>query len=322
MEIETRKIYFSGGNSYIVTLPKRWVEENGLRAGDAIVMQIGKQSLNIMPQIAGRVKKEAAIDTEDLNMDALARRIISYYLAGYDSLRVKIYNKEHRRAVDIASDILVGTEILEDTGKEVYVEVFLDENRFKTKNILERISNTCTTMLSDFCLALKDYNEYLCNSIIMREKEIDKLHFLVLRKLNSVRHPDISHTITITHREVLGYWSFTRRFERIADHATNMSRCLLQLERSIPEFCEIAEPTLEMLKSSSVSFFRKDVELAETVLEEFNKIRKIEEKLYGQIMNQKVEDALLVKSILDSITRIAAYSADIAEISINLAVPD
>jgi len=314
VKVEARKIYFSGGSSYIVTLPKGWVEENGLKAGDSVVMHIGKQAICISPHIPKSVRKEAKIDAKGLGEACLTRRIISCYLAGYDSLRIKVYNEEHRRAASTAADTLIGAEIMEDIGKEISIEIFLDD-RFKSSDVLEKLSNTCVAMLSDFCLTLKEFSEYVCNSIILREYEVDKLHFLVLRQVNTAIQGE-----AVIPRELLGYWSFARRFERIADHEANMARSLLRLGRSMPELCGIVEPCLEMLKMSSVAFFRKDNELADTVLTEFGDLKTIEERFYRKIIEHEVEEAILIKSIVDSITRIAAYSADIAEIALDLAV--
>ncbi len=316
MKVEARKIYFSGGSSYIITLPKKWVEENGLGVGDNVVMYVGKSSISITPQLPKNVRKEIEIDAKGLGKACLLRRIISCYLAGYDSIRVKVYNEAHRTAADNAADTLIGVEIMEDLGKVISLEVFLDD-RFKTENVLERMSNMCLAMLSDFCSSLQNFNEYMCNSIILRENEIDRLHFLVLRQVGmAVQRIAIDEKARI----LFGYWTFARRFERIADHAANMARNLLKLGKSMPELCEVVEPCVEMLRMSTLAFFKRDGEMADAVLTEFEDMKDIHEKYYIRIVNHEVEEALKIKSIVDSIARIAAYSADMAEIALDIAM--
>ncbi len=316
MKVEARKIYFSGGSSYIITLPKKWVEENGLSVGDNVVMFIGKSSISITPQMPKNVRKEVEIDAKGLGKACLLRRIISCYLAGYDSIKVRVYNEDHRNAADNAADTLIGVEIMEDLGKVISLEVFLDD-RFKSENVLEKMSNMCLAMLSDFCSSLQNFNEYLCNSIILRENEIDRLHFLVLRQVGmAVQKIAIDEKARI----LFGYWTFARRFERIADHAANMARNLLKLGRSMPELCSVVEPCVEMLKMSTLAFFKRDVEIANTVLDKFEGLKDLHERYYVKIVNYDVEEALKVKSIIDSIARIAAYSADMAEIALDISV--
>jgi phosphate uptake regulator len=318
MKVETRKIYFSGGSSYIVTLPKKWVEENNLSVGDNIIMYIGKSSISILPQTPKSVRREAEIDAKGLGKACLLRRIISCYLAGYDSIKVKIYNEKHRSAADSAADTLIGVEIMEDLGKIISLEVFLDD-RFRTENVLEKMSNMCLAMLSDFCISLKNFSEYICNSIILRENEIDRLHFLVLRQVGMAVQRFAADEKS---RILFGYWTFARRYERIADHAANMSRNLLKLGKSMPELCEIVEPCVDMLKMASIAFFKKDGEMADAVLTEFEDMRDIHERYYVKIVNHEVEEALKIKSIVDSIARIAAYSADMAEIALDISTAD
>jgi phosphate uptake regulator len=35
---ETRKLQYTGGSSYIVSLPKKWIQELGLKQGDHVVI--------------------------------------------------------------------------------------------------------------------------------------------------------------------------------------------------------------------------------------------------------------------------------------------
>jgi hypothetical protein len=49
-------------------------------------------------------------------------------------------------------------------------------------------------------------------------------------------------------------------------------------------------------------------------------MKDIHEKYYVKIANNKVDEALKIKSIVDSISRIAAYSADMAEIALDIAM--
>ncbi len=316
---EVRKIYSSGRSSYIITLPKDWVERNGLKAGDGVLMEIGERYILISAGIGEKQRKEASIDAKDLNGESLIRRIISYYLAGYDSLRIRVYNEEHRRAVALSSDILIGAEVIEDLGKEIVLEIFLDDARYRPKDIIEKIGNICIAMLSDFCTALKSLDRYICSSLQIREEEVDRLHFLVLRQLKSVVRQCGSSDLQPT--KVLEYRTVVRAFERIADHIANMSENLLKLGKPIPELCDLVNDVHDLLKTANLSFLKEDTELADFVLNEFNSLSDTEDSVYRSFIERNVKEALFMKAIIDSLFRIAAYSADIAEVVINMCVP-
>ncbi|HID44094.1 MAG TPA: phosphate uptake regulator PhoU [Archaeoglobaceae archaeon] len=195
---------------------------------------------------------------------------------------------------------------------------FLDFKRLKTTDIVEKISRICHSMFSDFCKAFNEYNEYICNSIITREKEVDKLHFLVLRQLKVASdYSDIAELLEVSGK-IMEYRTVVRALERVADHAANIAESLLNLKKPVSELCSLAELSAEMLQTSVVSFFKPDSEFAEEVLERYDSVLKEEQKYYGFILNRTLEEALLVKTIIDSLFRIIGYSSDIAEVAINL----
>ena len=319
--LEKRRVYFSGKSSFILTLPKRWATENGIEPGSEVLLNVGKNFITIYPKNSRLRAKRVEIDAKNVKHEALLRRIISYYLAGVDSLKIRIYNEEQRGAISRASEILMGVEIVEDTGKDVILEIFLDYSRLKPEGIIRRMGNTCVGMISDFCSALRRYDRYICNSIIFREREVDKLYFLLLRQLKQANiHADIAAELDIPIEAIQEYRTVVRAMERISDHAANMAFNLIELGKPVESLCDFVEVDLEMLRTAMVAFLENELELAEIVLEEFDDIQDMERKYYSDILKEDVEEALYLKSIVDSLSRIAGYSADIAEVVVNMVV--
>ncbi len=314
---EVRKIYRSGKCSYILTLPKEWIVTNGLKEGDVVYLKVQKDVILISPKSQRVKEKSAEIDSRNANFNQLVRLIISHYLAGYDLIRVKTYTDEQRRSVAFAVDMLVGAEIMEDTGNEIVIEVFLDSKRFDVANVTERLFKICTSMLSDFCNCLNDFNRAICSSIMVRENEVDKIHFLALRLLNTAIEGE---EIGLSAREIVNYRSVIRTLERIADHVSSMAEALVNLQASFPRICNIVEEVEEMLKVAMMAFFKKDVEMAEQVLEEYEVFENKIQKKYETTLKSNVIEALNLKTIFDSLWRVAAYSADIAEIVLDMSV--
>ncbi len=318
--IENRKVYLSGGRSYIVTLPKGWVEKNGLKAGDYVRMEISDKAI-VLSVENGREKRTVSLDAKDLCRDCLMRRIVAYYLAGYDSVRVKIYNEEHRRAVSLVSDMLIGMEIIEDLGKEIVLEIFIDPERFRVDYIIERIGKMCLTMLSDFKNLLKTLDGFVYSSIVMRENEIDRLHFLALRLLKS--------EISGRFEDLLEYRTVVRALERISDHCVKMSDSLMNVKISLNGLVDIVERCEDILKLTMKSFCQKDSDLADEVIKSVEGFYELEER-YSNIMvdvledfwrkKESIEKSANIRIILDSLSRIAGYCSDIAEAVINMCI--
>ena len=294
---------------------------NGIEPGSEVLLNVGKNFITIYPKNPGLKVKRVEIDAKDVKHEALLRRIISHYLAGVDSLKIRVYNEEQRGAISRASEILMGVEIVEDTGKEVILEIFLDNSRLRPEGIIRRMGNTCVGMVSDFCSALRRYDRYICNSIIFREREVDRLYFLLLRQLKQANlHADVATQLDIPIEAIQEYRTVVRAMERVSDHAANMALNLIELGKPIKYLCDFVDIDLEMLRTAMVAFLENELELAEVVLEEFDDIQDIERKYYSRILKEDVEEALYLKSIVDSLSRIAGYSADIAEVVVNMVV--
>ena len=88
---ETRKIQFTGKSSYIVSLPKQWITELGLKQGDQIRMtRKGSSTLEIYPpKYESRIQKkdDAVIEIEgEEETSSIVRKLISLYFLGIKQL--------------------------------------------------------------------------------------------------------------------------------------------------------------------------------------------------------------------------------------------
>lgn len=314
---EARKIYRSGRSSFIITLPKRWIVENGIQNGDTVFIEYREGSICIKPKDEP-IRKETTIDEPNVGFYQLMRLIISYYLANYDSIRVKVYTDEQRRAVALAADMLVGSEIMEDTGSEILVEIFLDSRRFDIDSIMEKLYRMSISMLTDFCTAVRNLDKSLCSSIMVRESEIDKIHFLVLRLLNSAVEGKSQMGFSII--DAMNYRSVVRALERISDHISQMADAIVNLSEPFPELCDVVKRVEEIFRPAMVAFFKRDREIAEAVLEEYEELENSIQKYYEKILELDVVALMNLKTIIDSLLRVGGYSADIAEVAINMSV--
>ena len=80
-----RKIQFTGKSSYIVSLPKEWVNDNGLRQGDQVsINRNGRSILEIKPLgITKSNSQESAtivISNNDSDESILRKLIALYFL--------------------------------------------------------------------------------------------------------------------------------------------------------------------------------------------------------------------------------------------------
>src|SRR5438034_10749877 len=95
----------TGGASYTVSLPKDWVKEQGLKAGDVVaVMPRSDSSLTLMPHEKlptgqSKLAELTVTPQSDHDPEQVLRTILAQYLAGSDiiSVRFPASSKPDRR---------------------------------------------------------------------------------------------------------------------------------------------------------------------------------------------------------------------------------
>ncbi len=328
--MEMRKVYVSGGSTYVISLPKKWVNKTNLKPGDSLMVTEHGSSLMIETSVIEKESRTKEIKISQItSSEALERILIAFYLVGYDTIKIKLDRKNHlvyRESVRNILDYLIGVEIVEDTNEAMTLEIMLDYKRMSTMQILQRMFSIDRSMLLDLGKALKTMDIGLAKDIIVREKEIDRLYFLVVRQLKSaVEYQQIAEKLGIeSQRDCLGYRIVVKVLERIADHIENIAKSYIQLseiqkETHLNEFIDLTNSTATTFEKSIQALFARSDEKAETVFNELKKVEKSQSNISRELFKiEDIQSAILMKTMLDSIGRIASYSGDIAEVTINM----
>jgi len=328
--METRKVYVSGGSTYVISLPKKWVTKTNLKAGDSLVVTEQGSSLLFETSVIEKESRVKEIKISQVpSSEALARIIIANYLVGYDTLKIKLDRKDNllfREAVRNILDYLIGIEIVEDTDDSIILEIMVDYKRMMTMQLLQRMFAINRSMLLDLGKALGTCDIGLAKDVIVREREVDRLYFLVVRQLKSaVEHQQIAEKLGIKYqRDCLGYRIIVKVLERIADHIENIATSYIRLsetqkELKLDEFIKLNNNTIAIFEKSVNSLFSRNISLAEKIFQELKEVKKIHSDISNRLLKpENIQCAILQKSMLDSIGRIASYSGDIAEIAINM----
>src|SRR5659263_614289 len=94
--MEARKVYVSGGSTYVISLPKKWVKKTNLKAGDSLIVTEHGSSLMIETSIIENESRIKEINISQIkSSDALERLLIAFYLVGYDTIKIKLDRKDH-----------------------------------------------------------------------------------------------------------------------------------------------------------------------------------------------------------------------------------
>jgi phosphate uptake regulator len=332
---ELRKIQVTGGSTYIVSLPKNWAREAGIKPGSRVALfPQSDMSLLVVPREDLWVEehREATLEIPpEKDPEEVIRNFIAHYLAGYDTIRLRFERTPDANRSYIKETLrskMIGVEIIEETSDEIVAQCLIGYTELPVKRALRRMNIIASSMHRDAIASLTRGNRPLAEEVIGRDDEIDRFYFLVVRQLKmAVQNRSIIEEIGLTGPvDCLGYRLVAKSVERAADHTARIAHVASVLKTPLPETLleevknmslvsnEVYDEALDALQSL-------DLELAHASIERTRDVRKLEVEAMEQLLNSKldVETVLNLRLVLESIRRIAEYGADIAEVAVNLA---
>ena len=344
MDIETqndlRKIQVTGGSTYIISLPKTWVDQMGLKRGSIVSIARGDDlSLCIQPkeaEIMERVKKAIITTTEFDTPEKVIRRLVSSYLVGYNIIQLRSNQKRIdtniRFAVkDFVRKKLVGTEILSDLPGELTLQILLSYTELSVKDALRRMVVIAASMHKDALSSLNSDNQRIAKEIISTDDEVDRFSLYIVRLLKvAVVNSQILREIGLENpRQCLGYRLITKSVERMADHAVNIAENGLALTLSpltddiVKELEKISESALKVFEDAMEAVFDEDYLEADKVMDNAEETRGMEAEVIHKIIKlAPLEDVPPLRLIVESIMRTAEYGSDVADVVLNMTIQD
>jgi phosphate uptake regulator len=327
--IETRKVQQTGGSSYIVSLPKEWIDRHGIQAKDTIgILPQPDGNLMITPHINSlQYVKEKSFDIDEIeNSDFLFRLLIGAYIMGYSIIKIKSSKKFHhqmRSTIENFINIAMGPEIIEETSNAILIKDLLDPKEMPFEKTIKRMYILAQNMHEDAVKALENENKDLAEQVINRDDQIDRLNWLVERQAHIVlRDIILCQKMNITLEDASNYQLISRFLERIADHAVKIARSVLRIDFNkidrnlLSHITNASKLSLELLNLSLDAWLQNSLTLANENIESIEKLTSMCEIIEFDKTNT-AQFAVEIGYIIESIRRTGEYSSDISEIIIN-----
>lgn len=334
---EMRKIQYSGKSSFTIALPKKWVTNQKLKAGDQLCVTIDGTNNLILSSEKKKtnVKKQTNILLDETSEKGhIERKIIATYISGYNQIHISSKQKRmtpQQRSIikKLVRDKLVGSEIIEDSNLIMSIQVILDPSELNIENTVKRMSVITQGMHGDIIYAIKKHDIEMCKEIIRTDDDVDRFSLYVIRQLQFSLENDnaLEFTNSINRIYCLGYRMIAKNLERIADHACLMGHKIISLNKPLPkailvqldEFSEFSRGNLE---KSMRALVNKDYKLADKVVTACLEAPKKEQRILNSDYRVTKDQDACVVSILEHIRRVSDYSADISEVILNLTIDE
>ncbi|RLG83495.1 MAG: phosphate uptake regulator PhoU [Thermoprotei archaeon] len=333
--VERRKVQKTGSSSYIITLPKSWIDSIGAKPGDYVLVYEHGNKLIITPQHGETQRLSAKITiTEPVNIDEIFRVLISHYLTGYDTITIEFkpnipnLAKNISELKNLARMKLAGVEVIDETYNTLVLKILLNLEELPLMRAIRRLHLIVNNMLTDALEAFKSKDVNLAEAVIQRDDEADRFHFMITRQLSlALLDIRIMHELGIMNPvETLSYRILARNLERIADHAVNIALSAYKRPNECT-YCEniyeIGKKTIDLLNKAMDSLYKLSRKEAEEVIAySQNVINELQSILSKEILVSNISDQekITLTIMYDSLRRIVKYCSGIAEATLNIKV--
>lgn len=352
-----RRVQCTGRGSYIISLPKEWVQDVGLKKGSEIDFNVqSDSSLTLVPrklkekyeEDKGSKLKEYYInvDVSEEDLQSTLRMIKALYVISADVIRVHFKGAEDMAKCktivkNFARDTLLGAEIIDETQNEITLQILIKHSEFPIEKAVRRMVIVTLSANKDAIEALKKREEMLFQSVISAHHDANRLGLYTVRQLKFGIERNLYRDLGFrTPKEFLLYRIIVNDITNIAEDALNIVNNLSTFQKQIDEqLLFIKEPLDEEVYSQLLNFnsnahqlfeeatkamFKRAYNDAEKIIAKRGSYVTLETELIRLMSTKKLDPnvAAILRLMLDSSRRILDYGQDIAELTLNRTVEE
>jgi phosphate uptake regulator len=314
--MEIRKLQYSGKGTFVLSLPKKWLEKYGIEKGDKFGIVEMENGLYITPSFNETHDRTATIDVTDY----VSKELIARYTYGYNHVIVKgpISSAERTVIKDTIGELL-GYDIIEESEDKIVITDLLNPAQLNTFKTLRREFFLASLMHTDAVRAMVDHDMELARDVIRRDSEVNKLYFFTVRQLRTaLQDTKVADSIGVNSLESMDIRVVSKAIEEIGDHAAAIAKVVLQLApldddaliARIQEFSTLAE---EITKNALRAFLETDKECGGCVLRKKDEFYAIKDRLDEQVLSSP--HAIHLRNVLENIKGIGEKGIEVAQLA-------
>jgi phosphate uptake regulator len=333
--MQIRRVQFTGGSSYVMTLPKEWIDAQKIKKNDPIGIEEQSDGTLLITKTIDQEplqrKKEFSVDgiTEPAY---LFRLLIGAYISGITTIVITSKGKLPtfvRGVVRDFTQMTIGQEVVEENDSKILLKDLLNPSEMPFANSLKRMFVIVKAMHKDAITAIKSRNPSLAADVTARDNDVDRLHWLIARQTHMIlSNVALSKKMGVSPEMAVHCFVISRIIERIGDHAERIvDNAHAILERDIDPsiinmILKASELSIGIFDRSIISFFDNDIKNANKNIESVKDLDAICEEINNLVLQQETPDAIALGYITESVRRAGEYAADISENVINYLVED
>lgn len=351
-----RKVQCTGRGSFITSLPKDWVQENGIERGSEIAFKVqDDSSLVLVPRKIMEGRKEAEkpelkeywvfVEPKE-DLQSVCRKLRALYVVSAELIRIRFrgegdVSKYKETVKDLARNMLLGSEIIDETPNEMSLQILINHLQFPVENAIRRMVILALSANRNAILALKNRDQGLIKSVIDEHNDVNRLNLYVVRQLKFCIERNLFKELGFrTQKEFLLYRMVTNDIKSIADNAVNIVNNIATLKKLIEnQTLFLKESVDEEIYSQILNFnslahqsfeeslkalFQRSYEQADKMFFKLEEFTTLENDLITLMFSKKLDPnvASIFRLIIDGSRRVVEYSRTVAEVTLNRTVEE
>jgi len=227
--MEKRKLVKSGLFSYTIALPKDWVIRHKLGKGSTIYIDEQSGDLLLTPdkiieQPASK-EKEKVLYIDGVPAETILRDITAAHLMNINTICLKGDDlKKNIATFKKRISEFTGLEVIEETSDSLLIKDFVNINELNVHDLIKREDNIIRSMFLDTTDCLKNNDSNLAEAIRGRDKEVNRLAFMIYKCLNYIEeHPQQWKNHGVHPAYVAHVWEINGYLEKIGDEVKRIA---------------------------------------------------------------------------------------------------
>jgi phosphate uptake regulator len=351
-----RRVQCTGRGSYIISLPKEWVQDIGLKRGSEIAFNLQADStLSLIPRKIREKNEEdkssklkeyyISVDPEE-DIQSTLRMIQALYVISADIMRIHFKgnvdaSKRKTEIKNFAKDTFLGSEIIDETADEITLQILIRHSEFPIEKAVRRMVIIALSANKDAISALKNREKTLYQNVVNAHHDVNRLGLYVVRQLKfGIEHNMFRELGFRTPKEFLLYRIIVNDIRNIGENALNIMNSLATFQKLVDDqLLFIKDPIDEEVYSQMLSFnalahqlfeeatramFKRDYNDAEALIPKRQSYVTLENDLIRLMSSKKLDPNIsaILRLVLDSSRRILDYGQDVAELTLNRTVEE
>lgn len=327
--VELRKIQVTGGSTHVVSLPKKWVDRNGLGRSDTLAIhEEADGSLLVVPHGEARAKsRRIVLDAPDpVNEDVIVRQLVGAYLAGADEIHLRSKGRMDPKVRQIIRNTirdLVGVEILEEGSDSVTLQDLVGVSEMDLRKTVTRMHRIARIMFDDAVSAFQEQDTELAADVSSRDDELDRLEWHVSKQMHALlEQPRLAARLQIRPAEALNLTLVARALERMGDHASKICKNVQELDGPVPDdvrasIVDQAGKVRDFWEDGFSALKRKDFAKGCSAVDTGKALSSWKRAFTDLLHDLDPTMAATLSIIADSVDRVRGYAIDITETAMN-----